>query len=506
MRPRRGDRRAGAQVRSGGCVHPRRACSSCAAGTGRARTRTASRPATAGSDRADDDPHRGRAHAPARRARSGSSSTRGRRARRCCSTSRAGTSTGRARTCSRAGAGAARETSSASPAATTSTKRTAGEPRRSEDAALRPLGRGDDRRDVPGHRPGHASLASPAPCGSSSSRRCIPAPTTPISARSSPRSSTSSSPAATSSSARSSTGESAGGRRHVEALPRRRDCGAAASTRTSCTRTSSCPRALAAALASGRRSSSPRTARTSRTPSRTPPFARATRYVVRRAAHVIAVSAWLRDRLAGCGARGGVQDDGGRLRRRPRAVRAPLADEARAEVRVAGGRGHGVPLPRLAQRAEERPAARAGVRAPRRGELTFVGDGPLRRRSRADPGIRLVGRVRHDEVPRWIAAADVVCQPSLVEPFGLATLEAMASARSVVATRVGGPPEFVPPEAACSSTPRTRRRSSSRSTRRRRFRARTRRPARRRSSHTTSGGRRSGWRSLLERAARGRRA
>ncbi len=49
-------------------------------------------------------------------------------------------------------------------------------------------------------------------------------------------------------------------------------------------------------------------------------------------------------------------------------------------------------------------------------------------------------------VPAWIAASDVVCQPSLVEPFGLATLEAMASARSVVATRVGGPPEFVTPE------------------------------------------------------------
>jgi glycosyltransferase involved in cell wall biosynthesis len=34
-----------------------------------------------------------------------------------------------------------------------------------------------------------------------------------------------------------------------------------------------------------------------------------------------------------------------------------------------------------------------------------------------------------------------------VEPFGQAILEAMAVARSVVATRVGGPPEFVPPEA-----------------------------------------------------------
>ena len=47
----------------------------------------------------------------------------------------------------------------------------------------------------------------------------------------------------------------------------------------------------------------------------------------------------------------------------------------------------------------------------------------------------------------WVAACDVLCQPSLVEPFGVALLEAMAGERSVVATSVGGPPEFVPPEA-----------------------------------------------------------
>jgi glycosyltransferase involved in cell wall biosynthesis len=41
----------------------------------------------------------------------------------------------------------------------------------------------------------------------------------------------------------------------------------------------------------------------------------------------------------------------------------------------------------------------------------------------------------------------VLCQPSLVEPFGQAALEALASGRSVVATRIGGPPEFVPAEA-----------------------------------------------------------
>jgi glycosyltransferase involved in cell wall biosynthesis len=78
-----------------------------------------------------------------------------------------------------------------------------------------------------------------------------------------------------------------------------------------------------------------------------------------------------------------------------------------------------------------------------RGSLTFVGDGPLRAQLEGRAHVRVVGRVAHDEVPRWLGAADVVCGPALIEPFGQALLEAMACERSVVATRVGGPPEFV---------------------------------------------------------------
>jgi glycosyltransferase involved in cell wall biosynthesis len=81
-----------------------------------------------------------------------------------------------------------------------------------------------------------------------------------------------------------------------------------------------------------------------------------------------------------------------------------------------------------------------------RGSLAFVGDGPLRPSLEGRPGVRLIGRVSHDEVATWISACDVLCQPSLVEPFGQALLEAMASERSVVATKVGGPPEFVSAE------------------------------------------------------------
>jgi glycosyltransferase involved in cell wall biosynthesis len=81
-----------------------------------------------------------------------------------------------------------------------------------------------------------------------------------------------------------------------------------------------------------------------------------------------------------------------------------------------------------------------------RGRLAFVGDGPLRGELEGRRGVTLAGRIPQVEVPQWVAACDVLCQPSLIEPFGQATLEAMAMERSVVGTNVGGPREFVTPE------------------------------------------------------------
>jgi glycosyltransferase involved in cell wall biosynthesis len=81
------------------------------------------------------------------------------------------------------------------------------------------------------------------------------------------------------------------------------------------------------------------------------------------------------------------------------------------------------------------------------GRLIFLGDGPLRPQLEGRPNVEVNGRVPHDEVPRFLAESTVLCQPSTVEPFGQALLEAMAAERSVVATRIGGPPEFVTPEA-----------------------------------------------------------
>jgi glycosyltransferase involved in cell wall biosynthesis len=82
-----------------------------------------------------------------------------------------------------------------------------------------------------------------------------------------------------------------------------------------------------------------------------------------------------------------------------------------------------------------------------KGTLMFAGDGPLRAQLEGRNNLRLLGSVPYDRIPGLIAESRVVCQPSLVEPFGQALLEAMACGRAVVATTVGGPPEFVPPEA-----------------------------------------------------------
>jgi glycosyltransferase involved in cell wall biosynthesis len=168
-----------------------------------------------------------------------------------------------------------------------------------------------------------------------------------------------------------------------------------------------------------------------------PGIGAATRLVARRAASIIAVSDYLRRELE---------------------AKVP---EARGKIDVVDS---GVDLDRftvqpappgttrylcIASLIQRKNVLRLATAFERLGEgtLTFVGDGPLRPQLEGRAGIELIGRIPYDRVPAEIAAAHVVVQPSLIEPFGQALLEAMAVGRSVVATRIGGPPEFVPPEA-----------------------------------------------------------
>ncbi len=165
-------------------------------------------------------------------------------------------------------------------------------------------------------------------------------------------------------------------------------------------------------------------------------IAAATRFTVRRSATVIAVSDYLRRELEAKlpEARGKTEvvDSGVDLERFP-VLPAPERTPAFVCVGSLTERKNVVRLARAFERFGE-------------GELTFVGDGPLRPELEGRERVRVVGRVPHDEIPAHLARASVLCQPSLLEPFGQALLEALASERPVVATRIGGPPEFVTPE------------------------------------------------------------
>ena len=59
-----------------------------------------------------------------------------------------------------------------------------------------------------------------------------------------------------------------------------------------------------------------------------------------------------------------------------------------------------------------------------------------------------------DDVPDLLAAADVVCHPSLrPEPFGIAIVEALAAGRAVVASRAGGVQEIIDQQTGVLFTP-----------------------------------------------------
>jgi glycosyltransferase involved in cell wall biosynthesis len=179
----------------------------------------------------------------------------------------------------------------------------------------------------------------------------------------------------------------------------------------------------------------------------------ATGWVVRRSSAVIANSRWLADRLiqripqaepkieiADCGV------DLEAFSPRP-------ADEARREL---GWDGDGPAFLCVGSLIERKNVVRLAdaFASLGRGRLAFVGDGPLRPALEGRPNVTLTGRLPQSAVPQWVAACDVLCQPSLIEPFGQATLEAMAMERTVLATSVGGPPEFVTPESGVLVDPR----------------------------------------------------
>jgi glycosyltransferase involved in cell wall biosynthesis len=168
-----------------------------------------------------------------------------------------------------------------------------------------------------------------------------------------------------------------------------------------------------------------------------PGVAAATRLVVRRAASVVCVSEYLRRELETK-----VPDAAGKTE----VVSSGVDLERFAVAPAPEGPPRYLCVGSLTQRKNVVRLADAFAQLGS-GTLAFAGDGPLRHALEGRERVQLLGRVAHEEVPGLLAGAHVLCQPSLLEPLGQALLEGMAAGRPVVATRIGGPPEFVPPEA-----------------------------------------------------------
>jgi len=76
-------------------------------------------------------------------------------------------------------------------------------------------------------------------------------------------------------------------------------------------------------------------------------------------------------------------------------------------------------------------------------DLVVVGDGEAREQMPGVDRMRLVGARPHEEVARWMAAADLLVLPSWNEGMPNAVIEALACGRRVVATAVGGVPDLL---------------------------------------------------------------
>jgi len=166
--------------------------------------------------------------------------------------------------------------------------------------------------------------------------------------------------------------------------------------------------------------------------------AAATRIVVRRAAAVVCVSEYLRRELETR-----MPDAIGKTE----VVSSGVDLERFAVAPAPDGPTQFLCVGALTERKNVVRLADAFARLDGGAELAFVGEGPLRARLEGRERVRLHGRVAHEAVPALLAGAHVLCQPSVLEPLGQSLLEGMAVGRPVVATRIGGPPEFVPPDA-----------------------------------------------------------
>lgn len=161
----------------------------------------------------------------------------------------------------------------------------------------------------------------------------------------------------------------------------------------------------------------------------------------------LAVSQHVRDRLAA-----GMGMSEQKLQVVPNGIDpAPFSQPGDPALRHWLTRGSGRPLVFTAARLSPEKAIdvliSAAARVPE-AVFAIAGDGPERAAIRAQAeALGIAERVRllgsRNDIPALLAACDVYALPSLVEGLPISVLEAMAAARPVVATRIGGTDEVL---------------------------------------------------------------
>jgi glycosyltransferase involved in cell wall biosynthesis len=90
------------------------------------------------------------------------------------------------------------------------------------------------------------------------------------------------------------------------------------------------------------------------------------------------------------------------------------------------------------------------VRKVTNAKLVIVGEGPTKKNVlrlvdsfKLNDSVILAGKVNDEELPIYYAASDLIVLPSLMEGFGIVLLEAMASGKPCITTKVGGTEDVV---------------------------------------------------------------
>jgi glycosyltransferase involved in cell wall biosynthesis len=87
---------------------------------------------------------------------------------------------------------------------------------------------------------------------------------------------------------------------------------------------------------------------------------------------------------------------------------------------------------------------------PRHVKFLVIGAGPLARelertvrRERAEERVIFLGEIPHKDLSKYLKISDIFLRPSLSEGMGNSFIEAMAAGLPVIATNVGGIPDFL---------------------------------------------------------------